>query len=386
MKKAFVILFFLAGIFANAQVNFRKVGFDDLIKMAQEEKKLIYVDAYTDWCGWCKELDKKTFTDSAVSAFMNAHFVCSKMEMEKDVWGKKIAAKYVVNSFPDGLIFDENGNLVYDISGYSEPKDFIKYLEKAIIKDNQYNLKGYSKSFDLEYPEFYKNAMDVNGKRVFPKKKEINSYLLKQKDAFCETSWVVWKRFAYQLDELNTNFLLYNFYSFADLYGRPAVEDIVGSIIYTALDSAGKTKNEALLNYTLNMADKYMSEPENYKAWLKMNYYEKTKNWVEYAKGVNERIESGSIFSNNSINDASWKIYKNCKDNAVIKQAVAWMGKVIIAEPSCAFLDTYAALLYKDNQLGQAEKYAVQAIEKGKLQKEDVKETEILLKKIKAKK
>ena len=384
MKKFFLLSLLYIGFSVQAQVNFRPVGFDDLILKAKGENKLIYIDAYTDWCGWCVELDKKTFTDSLVSAFMNAHFVCSRMEMEKDVWGKKIAAKYVVNGFPDGLIFDQNGKLVYEISGYAPPKDFLKSLEKAIIKENHFDLKGYSNSFDVKYPDFYHKAMAGNGKSVFPKKKEVNDYLKKQKDKFSEPTWVVWKRFSYQLDEHNKDYLLANFDNFANLYGRSAMEDIIGTFIYTALDSAGKTKNEALLNEALGMADKYIAESENYKAWMKMTYHEKTKNWVAYAAGVNERIISGADFSNNSINEAAWNIYKNSDDIHTIKQAIGWMEKVVDKDQSYAFLDTYAALLFKDKQYELAEKFALLAIEKGNEGKEDVKATETLLGKIKA--
>ena len=60
----------------------------------------------------------------------------------------------------------------------------------------------------------------------------------------------------------------------------------------------------------------------------------------------------------------------------------AWMLKVIDEQPSFAFVDTYAALLYKTGDLPRAKEYAMQAIELGKKEESDISESENLLKKI----
>lgn len=52
------------------------------VKMA-EEPKLIFIDVYTDWCGWCKRMDKSTFLDAAVAEVVNEHFYAVKFNAEQ---------------------------------------------------------------------------------------------------------------------------------------------------------------------------------------------------------------------------------------------------------------------------------------------------------------
>lgn len=52
-------------------------------KMATEPKK-IFIDVYTDWCGWCKRMDASTFTDPAVIQLMNEHFYAVKLDAEQE--------------------------------------------------------------------------------------------------------------------------------------------------------------------------------------------------------------------------------------------------------------------------------------------------------------
>ena len=47
-----------------------------------ENKKFIFIDVYTDWCGWCKKMDASTFLDKEVVKYMNTHFYAVKMNAE----------------------------------------------------------------------------------------------------------------------------------------------------------------------------------------------------------------------------------------------------------------------------------------------------------------
>lgn len=51
-------------------------------KKWESEKRPIIVDLYTEWCGWCKKMDKNTFTDKAVIKFINENFYAVKFDAE----------------------------------------------------------------------------------------------------------------------------------------------------------------------------------------------------------------------------------------------------------------------------------------------------------------
>jgi len=55
------LLLFLFAHSAFGQVNW--MTFEEAEIKYQEEKRKIFVDVYTDWCGWCKKMDANTFNE-----------------------------------------------------------------------------------------------------------------------------------------------------------------------------------------------------------------------------------------------------------------------------------------------------------------------------------
>ena len=93
MKKLFLLTLLMAGVMMGVEAQNRSIGFEQtrewkkVIKKAKKEKKLIFVDCYTSWCGPCKMLAKDVFTRDEVADYFNANFVCAKYDMEKDADG-----------------------------------------------------------------------------------------------------------------------------------------------------------------------------------------------------------------------------------------------------------------------------------------------------------
>ncbi|MEM7659951.1 MAG: thioredoxin family protein, partial [Bacteroidota bacterium] len=49
---------------------------------AQDGKKLI-IDLYTDWCGWCKRMDRDTYAKAEVIRYINEHYHAVKFNAEQ---------------------------------------------------------------------------------------------------------------------------------------------------------------------------------------------------------------------------------------------------------------------------------------------------------------
>ncbi len=56
---------------------------EEAIKASEDHPKKLFIDVYTDWCGWCKRMDKTTFSDKEVADYINANFYPVKLDAEQ---------------------------------------------------------------------------------------------------------------------------------------------------------------------------------------------------------------------------------------------------------------------------------------------------------------
>ncbi len=101
---------------------------DAALKAAKTSKKLVMADVYTDWCKWCKVMDKETFGDARVAGSL-AELELVRVNAEKG-GGVDIRKRFSVNGFPTILFVDEKGEEVDRISGYVKPEPFMVRLEQ----------------------------------------------------------------------------------------------------------------------------------------------------------------------------------------------------------------------------------------------------------------
>ncbi|MFR8082587.1 MAG: thioredoxin family protein [Odoribacter splanchnicus] len=83
--------------FAQTGVDFQHLTFDEALAKAKAEKKLVFVDCYTTWCGPCKMMTTKIFPMKEAGEFFNPRFVCVKFDMEQGE-GKELKNKLGVRA------------------------------------------------------------------------------------------------------------------------------------------------------------------------------------------------------------------------------------------------------------------------------------------------
>jgi len=102
------------------------------LEEAKRNHKYALADVYTDWCGWCKRLDRETFNNEGMVKFLNERFVCVKVNAEDNGAGQKLAGQYRVSGYPCALVFDPNGKFLGKISGYRDARAYQEALSQLI--------------------------------------------------------------------------------------------------------------------------------------------------------------------------------------------------------------------------------------------------------------
>jgi len=118
-----------ASAFAGSSINWKKT-YPAASAASKASGKLIMIDFYTDWCGWCKKLDADTYPAPEVVKQAD-NFISVKLNAEKDTDGIRLAKKFGINGYPTILFLDSNENLAYKVVGYSVPSEFSKSMQRA---------------------------------------------------------------------------------------------------------------------------------------------------------------------------------------------------------------------------------------------------------------
>jgi len=184
MLKSKSIVFLLIGLVFIASVSFKpatKPGalsinwmtWDMAVKLNKEHPKKIFIDIYTQWCGWCKRMDQTTYLDKDVINYMNANFYAVRLDAEtKDTFhfnnhafvnqnpGERGSVNELAYSLMDGkmeypttVYMDENFARLSVAPGYlatSELKTVLTYFAENKYKTITYD--DYKKSMGITAP------------------------------------------------------------------------------------------------------------------------------------------------------------------------------------------------------------------------------------------
>ncbi len=107
----------------------------DGVNLAKKGHKFVLIDLYTDWCGWCKRLDRDTYSDSSVAALLNKDFVCVKLDAEDGGEGQAFAKQHKVRGYPCIIVLGFNGKVRTTSYGYKNVQDFTELLHGIVGRE-----------------------------------------------------------------------------------------------------------------------------------------------------------------------------------------------------------------------------------------------------------
>jgi len=101
---------------------FLDIKLDAALKKAAQEKKVVFIDFYTTWCGPCKMLDKQTWPNPTVRKFLRQHTIPLRLDAERE---KVIAKRYRINVYPSLVFIKPDGTERGRFAGFRDPQAFL---------------------------------------------------------------------------------------------------------------------------------------------------------------------------------------------------------------------------------------------------------------------
>ena len=160
MKKIVLVVCILIAAFSHLEaqeVRFQNLPFSEVLELAKEQNKMIFVDCYTSWCGPCRFMTDSIFTTKRCGDYFNEHFISVKYDMEKpEADGFK--ERYTASSFPTFYFLSPQGEVIHRMVGASQTVEAwlervdaavqegwqLDHLRQNFRKEaNQHNLKAY---------------------------------------------------------------------------------------------------------------------------------------------------------------------------------------------------------------------------------------------------
>jgi len=413
MRSLFSLLSVFIFSLSSAQVNFSSVSFTDALQKAQSQGKIIFLQFEAASCNQCNDVANKGFENKEVAEKINKTFFCVKIDIQHPD-RNKIATTYNVNADKGfGTLFiDNNGTVIHKfLKTTSFSQEYLNQVDVALLKAGE-NMKIIE--FENEYKKgnrsfgFLQSLLEKRRSLNFPIDSLLDKYIEALPiDSLKSVSTLGFiAQMAPLLDSRADKALRKDPVTFNKLWYAMALQmriSINNVIIYKSMSKAIKERDE---QYAVRTASFAQGTNSNYTAGAKaydknlLRFYDETDDSVSYFRksiayferyfltvspdsvkrmdsiNVRQSLESGkkdTLRQGNSIkivgsvsyapiaqnfarelNDGAYEFYKRTGNQYLLTIATGWAKKALQFYKTPQVLDTYAKLLYKQNQKEQA--------------------------------
>lgn len=122
---SFILFLFFSGM-AHAQTT-QWLSYEETLKRALEEDKLIYLYFYSERCPWCVRMDHDVLNTKEVGSYLNEHFLSARIRVEE---APQLANLYRVRGFPTHIFLREKAaGILVSRPGYIPDGSFLRMLQ-----------------------------------------------------------------------------------------------------------------------------------------------------------------------------------------------------------------------------------------------------------------
>lgn len=251
MQKLLLTSLFTFLIFISAYadgINFFQGSWEQALAESSKTGKLLFIDAYAEWCGPCKFMSKEVFPRQDVGEFYNANFINYKIDVDTEAGGG-IFAQYGGEAMPTYLFIDSQKKLVYKQVGSVQADEFIKIGKKVLSIPEL--MSKYEKN---ELTEKEKLKLWAFGDTKF--KNDALDYLAKQSDLSIEANFDLMSTFLDNADHPVYKVFINDIDNLKSVYGK-SVLMVYGKVFDNEIQKAKSAKEYTQINILLNDLDKF---------------------------------------------------------------------------------------------------------------------------------
>lgn len=343
MKRLIIVLIFILPAITWAApkpsdgIRFDTGTWKEIVAKAKKEKKYIFIDCYTSWCGPCKRLSSEIFPQKEIGDFFNEHFINYKVDMEKGE-GIDLSKQFHVGVYPTLLWVEPNGNIVHRVVGFMK-------AEKLLVEAGN-AFKGGTYKADLEKnfknnpkdPQVVKSYLDYLANTGDSREGEVaNQYL----ELLPEEKYLDQDVYRLISKHVRTPFspaviYIYEHRSMFDAKFNKAQVDQLLNETYSRF--ANKLVNQVrkgqqfdekeFLRLTNLMETRHFSLKDQVEDDTRIAVLHYRKDWKAYASLVNEVLAKRKFENINSITFRNWYtpvVASDCRNNEVLESVLRWI-------------------------------------------------------------
>lgn len=294
MKRNFILSFFAILLFLSGSstllpaqgIEFYQGSWEDALLKAAQEDKIIFVDAYAEWCGPCKRMAREVFPQEEVGAFFNRHFINMKIDMEKGM-GLEFRQKYPVSAFPTLFFIGSDGEIVQKAKGAQQVDGLIKLGQTALSKAD--NLEEYQAQYEegKRDPAFlyrYVKALNNAGESSL---RVANEYFDTEPDLSTELNLKFLFEAVTEADSKLFNMMAERREAISAIVGKQAVADQLRRACEATVEKALKYDSEMLLEEAISKGNDYLGdEAEAFELEAQLAFYQSRGETDDYRKAA----------------------------------------------------------------------------------------------------
>jgi len=352
----------------NQDLHFQTTNsWSQALNLAKKQRKMVFVDCYTTWCGPCKEMDETAFKDPGIKRFLDSAFISIRVQMDSTkhdsknirAWygvSRKMRQEYQVNEFPSFLFFSADGKIVHRWSGLLSSHDFLTVARDATQPQRQfYTKKRKFERHDLPPADMPYLAIqaDILGQKqlaINVAKTYVNEYmhLLPEKQLLEPMNLAFLKKFTKSTSDPGYSFFSKFETKIDSVFGPGYSAKLQIAVLAESIVKPMITKDSTI---TWKKVEKTLSEKyPRYGtiAVLQERVFQdafKRKNWADLETAFSRYYTVADTLNVFNVNTLGWYIFQHSSDIATLTLAGNVLKKVMGDDPYS--IDTYANLLYK---------------------------------------